>query len=279
MADQRIVEHYAGGGFLARLDAALTAANLGRPGIAPADLALLDQFHTRGRPATLELGRAAGLRADMAVLDLGCGIGGPARTLASEFGCLVTGLDLVADYCRAASRLTRLTGLDARARFVCGSALAAPFADRSFDLVWTQHAAMNIADKKRLYGECARLVAPCGRLALNDIVAGPAGPPHFPVPWARDPTTSFLASADELRGRLAVAGFWVVSWADKTAIVAEWARENLARRTAKTAAGEGGPTLGTHLLLGSEFPKMADNLARNLAERRVEVVEVVAERM
>jgi SAM-dependent methyltransferase len=275
MADQRIVEHYAGGDFIARLDQALDAAGLDRPGIAAADLARVDQFHTRGRPATLELAKAAGLKPDMRVLDLGSGVGGPARTLAAEIGCAVTGLDLVADYCRAARRLSWLTGLDDRVRFVCGSALQAPFADGSFDLLWTQHAAMNIADKKRLYGECARLLVPCGRLALNDIVAGPAGPPHFPQPWARDPATSFLASADELRGRLAVAGFQIVAWEDKTATVADWARDMLAKRAAQAGGDE--PALGLHLLLGPDFAVMAANLARSLRERRLEVVSAVLE--
>lgn len=277
MAYRHIVEHYAGGDFIARLEAALVAAGLDHPGIAPTDLAFVDQFHSRGRPATLELAAAAGIEAGTRVLDLGSGVGGPARTLAAELGCSVTGLDLVPDYCRAARRLTRLTGLDDRVRFVCGSALAAPFRDGTFDLLWTQHAAMNIADKKRLYAECARLLVPCGRLALNDIVAGLAGPPHFPAPWARDPATSFLETADELRGRLTLAGFQIVSWEDKTAVVADWAREALARRAARIAAGGEGPALGLHLLLGPEFPRMADNFARSLAERRVGVVSAVLE--
>lgn len=277
MADRRIIEHYASGDFVARLDAALAAAGLDRPGIAPADLTFVDQFHSRGRKATLELAEAAGLRPGLRVLDLGSGVGGPARTLAAEFGCSVTGLDLVADYCRAARRLTGLTGLDDRVRFVCGSALQAPFHDGSFDVLWTQHAAMNIADKKRLYAECARLLVPCGRLALNDVVAGLAGPPHFPAPWARDPATSFLATADELRGRLAVAGFQIVSWEDRTETVADWAKEALAKQAARAASGAGEPALGLHLLLGPDFPRMADNFARSLAERRVEVVSAVLE--
>lgn len=277
MTDRHLVAHYAGGDLLARLGAALAAAGLDRRGIAAADLAPFDQFHTRGRPATLELGRAAGLGPGMRVLDLGCGIGGPARTLVTEFGCRVTGLDMVADYCRAAAHLTWLTGLEAQLDFVCGSALAAPFADAGFDLIWTQHAAMNIADKRGLYRECARLLAPCGRLALNDVVAGPAGPPHFPLPWARDPRHSFLATAEELRARLTVAGFQIVAWEDKTAAVEHWARDNMAKRAALVAAGAPGPTLGTQLLLGAGFSRMADNLARSLAERRIEVVSVVAE--
>jgi len=278
LPDRRIVEHYADAGFCARLDAALSAAGLDRSGIAPEDLSQFDQFHTRGRAATLELAEAAGLRADIGVLDIGCGIGGPARTLAAERGCRVTGLDLVADYCRAATRLTGLTGLDHLARFVCGSALAAPFADQSFELIWTQHAAMNIADKKRLYQECARLLIPCGRIALNDIVAGPAGPPHFPEPWARDPRTSFLESASELRGRLTLAGFHIIYWEDRTAEVAGWTRDVMVKR-AGVGAGSGEPALGVHLLLGPEFPRMAANLARSLEERRIGVIMAVAERM
>ncbi len=278
MPDRRIVEHYADAGFCARLDAALSAAGLDRSGIAPEDLSQFDQFHTRGRAATLELAEAAGLRADIGVLDIGCGIGGPARTLAAERGCRVTGLDLVADYCRAATRLTGLTGLDHLARFVCGSALAAPFADQSFELIWTQHAAMNIADKKRLYQECARLLIPCGRIALNDIVAGPAGPPHFPEPWARDPRTSFLESASELRGRRTLAGVHIIYWEDRTAEVAGWTRDVMVKR-AGVGAGSGEPALGVHLLLGPEFPRMAANLARSLEERRIGVIMAVAERM
>jgi hypothetical protein len=139
---------------------------------------------------------------------------------------------------------------------------------------------MNIPDKKRLYQECARLLIPCGRIALNDIVAGPTGPPHFPEPWARDPSTSFLESAGELRGRLTVAGFHIVAWEDKTAEVADWTRNVMAKRaTPRAAAAPRDSTLGVHLLLGSEFPRMTANLARSLEERRIEVVEAVAERM
>jgi hypothetical protein len=115
---------------------------------------------------------------------------------------------------------------------------------------------------------------PCGRIALNDIVAGPTGPPYFPEPWARDPSTSFLESAGELRGRLTVAGFHIVAWEDKTEEVAGWTRNVMVKRVAESAA-----TLGAHLLLGPEFPRMAANLARSLEERRIEVVEAVAERM
>lgn len=277
MTGRQLAEHYAAGDLFTRLKAALAAAGLDHPGISPSAIALLDQFHSRGRAATLELAELAGMRGDLRVLDLGCGIGGPARTLAGEFGCRVIGLDLMADYCRSAAYLSRLTGLEPRTQFVCASALAAPFADASFDLLWTQHAQMNIADKAALYRECARLLAPFGRLALYDVLAGKGGPPIFPVPWASDPGSSFLVSPSELEAEMTRAGFRILAWEDRTAVVAAWARESMEKRKARAPTADR-LAIGLHLLLGPDFPAMADNYALNLAEGRVEVVAVVAER-
>lgn len=277
MTGRHLAEHYAAGDLLTRLKSALAAAGLDRPGISPTAIALVDQFHSRGRAATLELAELAGIRGQLRVLDLGCGIGGPARTLAAEFGCGVIGLDLMADYCRAAAYLSRLTGLYSRTQFVCASALAVPFADASFDLLWTQHAQMNIADKSALYGECARLLAPGGRLALYDVLAGKGGPPIFPVPWAGDPGSSFLVSPSELEAEITRAGFRILAWEDRTAAVAAWARESMEKRNARAAAADL-PAVGLQLLLGPDFPAMADNYALSLAEGRVEVIAAVAEK-
>ncbi len=171
-----------------------------------ADLEAVDEFHVRGREATRELARRAGVDARSQVLDVGCGIGGAARTLAHEFGARVTGIDLTDEYCRAATMLTERVGLAERVTFRQASALDLPFPDASFDVVWTQHAAMNIPDKPRLYGECSRVLKPGGMLAIYDILAGPTSPVHFPVPWARAPETSFLVTPVELRALVEAAG-------------------------------------------------------------------------
>jgi SAM-dependent methyltransferase len=237
------------------------------------DLAPATEFHARGQEATRELARRAGLTAEMSVLDVGGGLGGPARTLAGEIGCRVTVLDLTAAYCEAGALLTTRTGLDERVRFHHGDALAMPFADGSFDVVWTQHSSMNVADKERLYAEFRRVLRPGGRLALHEIMAGPAGPIHLPVPWARRVSDSHLRSPAAVRALLAATGFSEMAWVDQSAMSLEWFRQRVA------VIASGSPPLGLHLLLGDDLGPMLRNLVRNLEEERVVVIQGVARRL
>ncbi len=273
---QSISEHYARGDLAATILAAIHAAGKDQNALTVDDLAPVDQFHTRGKQATLELARRAELTAGMRVLDVGGGIGGPARTLASEMGCVVTVLDLTEEYCRTGEILTARTGLSGRVTFRHGSALDIPFTDVSFDAVWTQHSSMNIADKERLYAEIFRVLRPGGRFALYEIMAGPVSPIHFPVPWAREPTLSSLRPPAEIHSLLIGMGFKEVSWIDETVSALEWFRQRLA---AAAAAPAGQPALGLHLLLGADFSAMFRNQVRNLEEKRVAVIQAVFQRL
>ena len=161
------------------------------------DLAPVDEFHIRGRESTLELAGIAGLAPGMSVLDVGSGIGGSARHLASAHDCNVTGIDATKEYCDVATMLSGRVGLAHRTTFTHGSALDLPYSDASFDLAWTEHVQMNIEDKETFYGEIARVLAPGGRFAFHDILSGPGGEPHYPVPWAGDPSISFLIGPEE----------------------------------------------------------------------------------
>jgi MPBQ/MSBQ methyltransferase len=237
------------------------------------DLAPIDEFHIRGQEATKELAEEIGLDAEKLVLDIGCGLGGASRRLASEYGCRVIGLDLTEEYCRVAEALSSRLGLQALVSYRTGNALALPFDETSFDVVWTQHASMNIGEKARLYGEMYRVLKPGGQLALYDILAGPGGEVHFPVPWAREPAMSFLVSPDELRGLLRETGFTITSWKDTTQAGQAWF-EAMAERVRT----EGRPTLGYHLLLGDDFMVMAQNQVRNLHEARIVLLQIVAQR-
>jgi len=239
--------------------------------LTPEDLAPVDEFHIRGRAATLELARAAGLDASKYVLDVGSGVGGTSRCLAKEFGCRVTGIDLTDEYCRAAAMLSAKVGLASLIDYRQGDATNLPFDDGMFDVVWTEHVAMNIPDKTRLYDELCRVLKPGGTLAIYDVLAGPAGTVLFPVPWARTSDTSFLVQPSELRTLLEDAGFTISEWSDTTEAARVWFL-SLAEKIRK----EGFPPLGFHLLLGSDFQEMAQNQGRNLQEGRIVLGQVVA---
>lgn len=264
--------HYAPGGDLeAAIDRGLRAAGKDPAALQPEDLRGVDQFHIGGLEATRALLARAGLPRGAAVLDVGGGLGGTARTLALEAESRVTVLDLTAAFVAVGRRLTARTGLSDRVRFAQGDATRLPFGAASFDAVWTQHSSMNISDKAALYAEAGRVLRPGGRLALHEVAAGPAGAVRYPVPWARTAALSYLAAPEELRARLGAAGLRERAWVDVTAE----AREGWERLIARLEAPEGPPPLGLHLFLGPGTLELMQNLARNLAEGRVVVVQAV----
>src|SRR4051812_15084234 len=183
--------------------------------ITRADLAPIDEFHVRGQEVSRELAIAASLQPGTRILDAGCGLGGACRLLAAEFGCDVTGIDITGDYIRTAEKLSVLTGLQHSTRFVQGSVLALPFGENAFDAVWTQHVQMNVADKKKFYGEINRVLTTGGQFIYYDILAN-AEPVHYPVPWAADASLSFLITSPQLHTLLTQTGFQRVQVTDET---------------------------------------------------------------
>jgi ubiquinone/menaquinone biosynthesis C-methylase UbiE len=230
------------------------------------DTAPLDQFHGGGKAATDRLARLAALSPGSSVLDVGGGLGGPARTLVAQFGCRVTLLDPTESYVQASETLTECMGLSDRLTHRIGSALGPPFDDGSFDAVWTQNSGMNIPDKERLYAEFYRVLRHGGRLAIQEPMAGPAQPIIFPVMWARDASTSFLRSSAEMRAVIVAAGFRVRAWDNVTAEV--------------TPTGASAPTHSIQrLVMGDWLEAMSEPNQRNADEQRLVMIQAVFDRL
>lgn len=261
-------DHYRATGLTDRLKAALAVFGPEDQRLTPRQLAALDQFHTRGLAATAELAELAGIASSMRVLDVGCGVGGPARFLAEASGCRVTGVDLSEPFVDAARYLTRRTGQSDQVGFEVASALDLPFPAAAFDAAVLQHVAMNIADRARLYREIRRVLAPGGRFATFDVVLA-AGEPHYPVPWARTSATSFLLDAAATRAAIEAAGFRTLVFRDDTPAARAWI----------TALRESGPPPPPNLgvVMGPDFAQLATNLGRNLLEGRLGVLTAVFE--
>jgi SAM-dependent methyltransferase len=264
----QVSEFYSGpGGLVEAIGSALDAAGLNRATLRPADLAPVDEFHIRGRAASLEIVEALGLTAHSHVLDLGSGLGGPARTLTELTGCTVTGIDLTPEFCEVVTALSEWTGLSSRTRFLVGDATATGLPDAAMDAALTVHVAMNISDKPALYAEAFRVLRPGGRFVVYDVLKGEGGDIRYPVPWAHDSSTSFLATPEDMRQLLPAAGFDVISEVDSSDESLVWFQQVRDRNER-----DGPPPVTFAAFLGGAFGEMAANQVANLAERRIRTV-------
>jgi ubiquinone/menaquinone biosynthesis C-methylase UbiE len=266
-----ISAHYGRGDLLGRLRAALLDDGVDPDHPSIEALAPYDHFHGRGLEATEELADLLTVSPDDYILDIGSGIGGPARYIADRFGARITGIDLTAEFCDVARHLTQVLGLADRVDFKRGDALAMPFGHASFDGAYSMNVSMNIADKAGFYAEIHRVLRPGGWLVLSEIAQGPGGSPAYPTPWARTAESSFLATPQQTREGLEAAGFAVSG-------LRETAEQSLAygdRSRAMVERGEKPPHRAVMLIHGDVAAEAMANTARGLAQSSLVPIEVV----
>lgn len=270
MADRTSIEaHYAesGSGISDRILAALPPGSQ----VTPDALAPYDQFHGGGLAATRELAAMLDPKPGERIVDLGSGIGGPARWIAANFACHVSGVDLTSVFCEAAAALATATGQTDSVAFFHGSALETPFPSGAFDRAYSQNVIMNIADKAAFYREAFRVLKPGGVLAMSFIGDGPDGPPYYPSMWASQASDSFLASASDSRRQAETAGFAVEHLTEK----AELPGPSIDTEIAKAATGPL-PARGIHVLVGDGFRERTLNSLRSRRDRRISRIDMAA---
>ncbi|MGB8475792.1 MAG: class I SAM-dependent methyltransferase [Candidatus Acidiferrum sp.] len=271
--EEQVAGHYTRGKLEEAILGAARAAGKDTAQLTAADLAPVDEFHVGGLESTQMLARGMGLRAGMELLDVGCGIGGPARYFAGEQGCRVTGIDVTPEFVKAAESLTKLVKLDGRANFRLASALAMPFATESFDGAYMIHVGMNLTDKEGVFREVGRVLKHGGRFTIFDLMRAREGALRFPLPWSLSEETSFVADAAGYRKALEAAGFEVETERSHRTFAIE-----LTQRAAARMAAGGPPGLGLHILMGEKTPMMLKNVLGGMMEGVFDVVEMVGKK-
>jgi ubiquinone/menaquinone biosynthesis C-methylase UbiE len=269
--EAKVAGHYTSGRLKDVILEAVAREGKDPENLAPGDLAAVDEFHVGGLESTQELAAHMELRPGLRLLDVGSGIGGPARYFAAQHGCNVTGVDLTEEFVQVAQSLTRLVKLDHQVEFRLGSALELPFEAETFDRAYMIHVGMNLPDKAGVYREVRRVLKSGELFTVFDFVRTGDGPIRYPVPWALSEETSFVSSAKDYRDALESAGFRVAAERPRR----DFAIQFIGQMMARLAQG-GPPALGLHLLMGEHTPVMARNMLANMQEGILEPVELYA---
>jgi SAM-dependent methyltransferase len=255
-ATSSIQKQYGSDDLMVRILATLQAAGCDTTKPTVDMLSLIDQLHSGGLNSTRAMAELAGVTRDMRVLDAGCGVGGSSRYLAHSYGCRVEAIDLTPQCAETAARLNKLCGIDDKISVRRGSVTDLPYENRSFDLVWCQNVTMNVEDKTRMFAEAYRVLIPGGRYTFSHAAQGPVGEPHYPLPWAMDPSYSFLGTPEEILEWLGTVGFTNIETRNET----------------------GGPGSTPNTIMGVDMPDRQANAARSCKEGKLIRMLVVARR-
>lgn len=268
--EKAIADHWARGDVYALIVSALRKMSKSLDALTVEDLAPVDHFHARGLPATVELADRLPIKPGQYIVDIGCGLGGPARYIAKRFQCKVSGLDITGPFVEAANKLTALLRMEDQVTIEHGDGQRLPYADASFDGAYTQHVTMNVADRPKFFAEAYRVLKPGAFFALTEHGLGAKGNPHYPLPWSADGSGAYLVTPSETRAFLEAAGF-------KDIVVEDVGVKYVAGYKTVIEKAEKGvlPPLGTHILMGDTALQKTRNAARNIEEGRTHPIQLV----
>jgi SAM-dependent methyltransferase len=271
MTNQKaIAEHWARGDVYGLIVSTLEKMSKPLDALTLEDLAPVDHFHARGFPATVELADRLPVQSGQHILDIGCGLGGPARYIATRFRCKVSGVDITQPFVEAANKLTALLRMQDRVTIEHGDGQRLPYANAVFDGAYTQHVTMNVADRPRFFAEAYRVLKPLAFFALTEHGLGPKGDPHYPLPWSADGSGAYLVKPSETRAFLEAAGF-------ENIVIEDTGTKYVAGYKAAIDKAEKGalPPLGIHLLMGETALQKTRNAARNIEEGRTHPIMLI----
>jgi ubiquinone/menaquinone biosynthesis C-methylase UbiE len=271
MHDHRsIAQHYTHGNLLDAIRAGVMALGKSADTITVDDLAPVDEFNIGGRRASEEFLGQLGFSSASHVLDVGCGLGGSARFVASRYRIRVTGIDLTAEYVETGKVLCKWVGLDDWVSLYQGSALSMPFPDGAFDGAYMKHVGMNIADKAKLCSEVHRVLRSGSPFGIYDVMQVGEGELTYPVPWAATAETSAVAAPELYKRALRGAGFAISAERNRRDFALAFFEELRAR------AAAGNPPLGLHILMGATAPIKVQNMIANISAGHVAPIELIA---
>jgi len=269
---QDIATHYTHGNLVAAIRSGIESVGKAIDSVTVDDLAPVDEFHIGGRQASEDFLGQLDLTPEKHILDVGCGLGGTARFVASRYRCRVSGIDLTPEYVETARVVCRWVGLDDRISLHQGSALSMPFADRAFDGACMLHVGMNIEDKAKLCSEVSRVLRSSSLFGIYDVMRIGDGELTYPVPWATTAASSAVAEPGQYRRALQADGFAVIAERNRR----DFALTFFEQLRAKTAAAGGPPPLGLHILMGKNTPEKVQNMIQNISTGRLAPVELIA---
>lgn len=272
--NQKIVQtHYTNRNMAERILDALKGFGVDVDNLKREDIVSFEELHIGGRETTRMLAEYADIQSGTALLDIGCGIGGPARTLVDEYGCSVTGVDFTDEFVKTAKVLTEKMRLSDNINFLRANGTDLPFEDSSFSTVWMQHLSMNIERKDLLFSEITRVLKPNGRLIFHEVIKGNIQDLYFPVLWATEPVGNHLVPITDYRKLIKSAGLKEVKLKDHTDL-ALIHFEKLKEKIKKAKVAK----LNLSSLFNKDMPEKAKNVYLNLKEGKIKTIMAVFEK-